>query len=92
MPTTTVVVGSAIGLHARPAAIISEAAMELDSEVLIGIPGDEPVDASSSLLIMTLGAANGAVVEVSGDSEADVAAIAALVAQDLDAEDVPDPA
>jgi phosphocarrier protein HPr len=92
MPTTSVVVGSAIGLHARPAAIISEAAMELDSEVLIGTPGDEPVDASSALLIMTLGAGNGAEVEVSGDNEADVATIAALVAQDLDAEDVPDPA
>ncbi|MDZ5620847.1 HPr family phosphocarrier protein [Nocardioides bizhenqiangii] len=92
MPTKSVVVGSAIGLHARPAAIISEAASELDSEVLIGNPGDEPVDASSALLIMTLGAGNGAVVEVSGDSEADVAAIAALVEQDLDAEDVPDPA
>ncbi len=92
MPTTSVVVGSAVGLHARPAAIISEAAMELDSEVTIGIPGDEPVDASSALLIMTLGAGNGAVVEVSGDNEADVAAIAALVEQDLDAEDVPDPA
>jgi phosphocarrier protein HPr len=92
MPTKTVVVGSAIGLHARPAAIISEAAMELDSEVLIGIPGDEPVDASSALLIMTLGAANGATVEVSGDNDAAVDAIAALVVQDLDAEDVPDPA
>ena len=92
MPTTTVVVGSAVGLHARPAAIISEAALELDSEVLIGIPGEEPVDASSALLIMTLGAGNGAEVEVSGDNEADVAAIAALVAQDLDAEDAPDPA
>jgi phosphocarrier protein len=92
MPTTSVVVGSAIGLHARPAAIISEAALELDSEVLIGIPGDEPVDASSALLIMTLGAGNGVEVEVSGDSEVDVATIAALVAQDLDAEDVPDPA
>ena len=41
MPTKSVVVGSAVGLHARPAAIISEAAGELDSEVLIGIPGDE---------------------------------------------------
>jgi len=92
MPTRSVVVGSAIGLHARPAAIISEAAMELDSEVLIGLPGDEPVDASSALLIMTLGAGNGVVVEVSGDNEADVAAIAALVVQDLDAEDAPEPA
>ncbi|MCW2843454.1 MAG: phosphocarrier, HPr family [Nocardioides sp.] len=85
MPTKTVVVGSAVGLHARPAAIISEAAGDLDSEVLIGIPGDEAVDASSALMIMTLGAGNGATVEVSGDDQAAVDAIAALVEQDLDA-------
>ena len=84
-PTKTVAVGSAVGLHARPAAIISEAAGELDSEVLIGVPGDEPVDASSALLIMTLGAANGDTVEVSGDDQGDVDKIAALVEQDLDA-------
>ena len=85
MPTKTVVVGSAVGLHARPAAIIAEAAGELDTEVTIGIPGDEPVDASSSLLIMTLGAGNGDTVEVSGDDQAAVDTIAALVEQDLDA-------
>lgn len=86
MPTRTVVVGSAVGLHARPASIISDAAAELDTEVLIGLPGDEPVDAGSSLLIMTLGAENGATVEVSGDSQEDVDTIAALVEKDLDAE------
>lgn len=86
MPTKSVVVGSAVGLHARPASIISDAAADLDSEVLIGLPGDEPVDAGSSLLIMTLGAGPGAVVEVSGDVEADVEVIAALVAKDLDVE------
>jgi phosphocarrier protein HPr len=85
MPTTSVVVGSAIGLHARPAAIISEAALELDSEVLIGIPGDEPVDASSALLIMTLGAGKGDAVEVSSDDQSAVDTIAALVEKDLDA-------
>lgn len=85
MPSKTVVVGSAVGLHARPAAIISEAAEELGSEVLIGIPGDEAVDASSSLLIMTLGAGHGDTVEVSGDDQAAVDRIAALVEQDLDA-------
>lgn len=85
MPTKSVKVGSAVGLHARPAAIISEAADELGSEVLIGIPGDEPVDASSALLLMTLGAGNGDTVEVSGDVEADVDVIVALVEKDLDA-------
>ncbi len=85
MPTKSVIVGSAVGLHARPAAIISEAADELGSEVLIGIPGDEAVDASSALMIMTLGAGPGDTVEVSGDVEADVDAIVALVEKDLDA-------
>jgi phosphocarrier protein len=85
MPTKSVVVGSAVGLHARPAAIISEAAGELASEVLIGVPGGDPVDASSALMIMTLGAGKGTTVEVSGDEEADVDAIAALVEKDLDA-------
>jgi phosphocarrier protein HPr len=85
MPTKSVVVGSAVGLHARPAAIISEAAGELDSEVMIGVPGGDPVDAGSALMIMTLGAGKGDTVEVSGDDEGDVATIAALVEQDLDA-------
>jgi phosphocarrier protein len=85
MPSKTVVVGSSVGLHARPAAIISEAAGELDSEVTLAVAGEEPVDAASSLLIMTLGAACGDSVEVAGDSQADVDLIAALVEKDLDA-------
>ena len=80
MPSKSVVVGSAVGLHARPAAIIAEAAGELGSEVTIN-----GVDASSSLLIMTLGAGNGDTVEVAGDDQAAVDKIAALVEQDLDA-------
>ena len=85
MPTKSVTVGSAVGLHARPAAIISEAAGDLDAEVTIGKLGDEAVDASSALLIMTLGAGKGDTVEVSSDSQEAVDKIAALVEQDLDA-------
>jgi phosphocarrier protein HPr len=85
MPSRTVIVGSSVGLHARPATIISEAAGDLDSEVTLGVPGEEPVDAASSLLIMTLGAACGDTVEVSGRDRSAVDAIAALVEQDLDA-------
>lgn len=85
MPTKSVVVGSAVGLHARPAALISEAAGELDSEVTIGVPGGEPVDASSALLIMTLGAKKGDTVEVSSEDQAALDKIAAMVEQDLDA-------
>ncbi|WP_295657529.1 HPr family phosphocarrier protein [uncultured Nocardioides sp.] len=85
MPSKTVVVGSAVGLHARPAAIIAEAAGDLGSEVFLAVPGEEPVDASSSLLIMTLGAGSGDTVEVSGDDQAAVDTIAELVEKDLDA-------
>ncbi|GAA0971995.1 Phosphocarrier protein HPr [Nocardioides aquaticus] len=85
MPSKTVTVGSAVGLHARPAALISEAAGDLDSDVSIGLPGGTPVDAASALMIMTLGAGNGDTVEVSGDDQGDVDAIAALVEKDLDA-------
>jgi phosphocarrier protein len=85
MPSKTVTVGSSVGLHARPAAAIAEAAAELDSEVTLAVPGEDPVDAASSLLIMTLGASHGDSVEVSGENQADVDAIAALVEKDLDA-------
>lgn len=85
MPTQTVSVGSALGLHARPATLIAEAAGDLDAEVTIAVPGDEPVDASSALLLMTLGAAKGDLVEVASDDQAALDTIAALVAQDLDA-------
>jgi phosphocarrier protein HPr len=81
MPTKSVAVGSSVGLHARPAAIIAEAAGGLGSAVSIN-----GVDASSSLMLMTLGAKFGQVVEVAGDDEAAVGVIADLVAKDLDAD------
>ena len=89
MPSKKVIVGSAVGLHARPAAIISEAAGEYDDEILIGLvndPDEEPADASSSLLIMALGAEKGDEVTVTSDNAEAVEAIAALIVKDLDAE------
>jgi phosphocarrier protein HPr len=84
MPSTSVVVGSRVGLHARPAAIISEAAMKTGSTVTIATDGGEPVDAGSALLIMTLGAKCGDTVVVSSDDEQAMRTIADLVVQDLD--------
>ena len=81
MPSKSVTVGSSVGLHARPAALIAEAAGALGSTVTIN-----GVDASSSLMIMTLGAKYGDTVEVAGDAQADVDAIVAMVEQDLDAD------
>jgi phosphocarrier protein HPr len=84
MASKTAIVGSSVGLHARPASIISEAAGEFDDEILLSIPGEDPVDAGSSLLIMTLGAEKGVVVTVESDNAAAVDAIAALIEKDLD--------
>jgi phosphocarrier protein len=85
MPSKTVTVGSAVGLHARPAAVISEAVVTAGVPVTIAVEGGDPVDAGSALMIMTLGAGNGAQVVVTSDDEAVLAQIAALVEQDLDA-------
>lgn len=87
MASKTVTVGSSVGLHARPAAIIAEAAGEYDDDILLSVEGDdEGVDAASPLLIMTLGAEKGASVTVTSDNEDAVAEIAALIEKDLDAE------
>ena len=85
MPSKTVTVGSAIGLHARPAAVISEAVVNSGAQVTLAIDDREPVDAGSALMIMTLGAGNGAQVTVASDDETALAIVADLVAQDLDA-------
>ena len=61
---------------------------EYDDEILIGLvadPDEEPADASSSLLIMALGAEKGTEVEVSSDNAEAVEKIAGLIEQDLDA-------
>jgi phosphocarrier protein HPr len=80
MPSKSVAVGSSVGLHARPAALIAEAAGKLDASVTIN-----GMDASSALMLMTLGAKCGDSVEVASDDEAAMEAIAAMVEQDLDA-------
>ena len=89
MASKTVTVGSSVGLHARPAAIIAEAADGYDDEItltLVGGDDEEGVDAASSLMIMTLGAEKGAEVVVTSDNVEAVEAIAALIEKDLDAD------
>jgi phosphocarrier protein HPr len=82
-------VGSRVGLHARPVAIISQKAAGLAAAVRIGRDGRDPVDARSPLLLMTLGAGHGdeVVIEVDGpQASAALAEIVALVEADLDTE------
>lgn len=85
MPSKTVTVGSAVGLHARPAAIIAEAVVNAGVPVSLSMDGGEPVDAGSALMIMTLGAEKGAHVTVASDDADALAKVAELVEQDLDA-------
>ena len=53
---------------------------------LPGEDDEEPSDASSSLMIMALGAEKGDEVTVTSDNAEAVEAIAALIVKDLDAE------
>lgn len=86
MPSQNVIVGSRIGLHARPAAVIAEAVSTAGVPVTLATPGGVPIDAGSALMIMTLGAKQGAEVTVASEDATVLERIAGLVAQDLDAE------
>ena len=89
MATRTVTIASSVGLHARPAALLVEAASESGLDVLIGRPGDEPVDAGSILGVMALGAAHGEEVVLTAEGEGADAVLDSLVellSTDLDAE------
>jgi phosphocarrier protein len=86
MPTKIVTVGSTVGLHARPAALIAEAVGKSGVPVTLATPGGAAVDAGSPLMIMTLGAKQGTEVVVSSDDEGVLAQIADMVATDLDAD------
>lgn len=90
MPTRVVAVASAVGLHARPASIFARAAAQQPAAVTIALAGGDPVDAASILSVMSLGAGHGDVVTLEADGDGDGAeksldALAALLAQDLDA-------
>jgi len=88
MAERTVTVASKVGLHARPATLISQAAAKLaaaGTPVTIGLPGATPVRADSVLMLMTLGAAHGTQVVVASDSPEAVETIATMVETDLDA-------
>ena len=88
MASKTVKVGSSVGLHARPASIIADAAEAYDEDILLTLVGgddDEETDAASSLMIMALGAEQGDEVTVTSENAEAVEKIAALIESDLDA-------
>ncbi|MGF0318523.1 HPr family phosphocarrier protein [Nocardia fluminea] len=86
MSTCTVIVGSEVGLHARPAAKLTQAVQAAGVPVRISLGGGEPVDAASVLAVMTLGAGHGAEVTLHAEgADAVLDQLAELIASDLDA-------
>jgi phosphocarrier protein HPr len=89
MAERRVVVGSKVGLHARPAAMFVQAAAKQPVRVTIAKTGGDPVDARSILSVLALDARGGDEVVLTADGDgADQALeeLAALVARDLDSE------
>lgn len=89
MPQRTATIGSASGLHARPAAVFTQAAAQCGHPVRIATVGGPEVDASSILMVMALGAGQGQEVVLTSDDEASgdaLDALAAMLERDLDAE------
>ena len=88
MPERTVVVGSRVGLHARPAAMFVKVATKQPVTVYINKPGQPPADARSILSVLSLDARGGDQVVLSADgegAEAALDALAAFVEKDHDA-------
>jgi phosphocarrier protein len=88
MAERRVKVGSKVGLHARPAAMLAKAAAAAPVQVTIRKEDGQPVAAASVLNLMTLGAMHGDEVVLAAEGEgADTVLeeLAALVATDLDA-------
>ncbi|WP_062135748.1 HPr family phosphocarrier protein [Demequina aestuarii] len=89
MSQKTVTIASSVGLHARPASLFVEAASATGLDVEIGRPGEDPVDATSILGVMALGAKHGEEVVLTAEGDgADEAldSLVALLSRDLDAE------
>lgn len=89
MAERTVKIASSSGLHARPAAIFSKAAGEQPAQVTIEKAGGNAVQASSILMLMTLGAGHGDEVTLRAEGEGaeeSVNTLADLLEKDLDAD------
>lgn len=69
MHSRTTTIASTVGLHARPAALFVEQATDSGLDVQVGRPGEDPVDATSVLGVMSLGAKHGEEVELTAEGE-----------------------
>lgn len=89
MPERLVTVGSSVGLHARPAALFTQAVTAAGVPVTIAKDGGDPVNAASILAVLSLGVEHGDAVRLSADgvdADAVLDSLVALLATDHDAE------
>jgi phosphocarrier protein len=87
MPERTVVVASSVGLHARPAALFSQAAAQAPVPIVLTSASGRSVNAASILGVLSLGIDHGERVTLSSDApDADAAldALVTLLEGDLD--------
>lgn len=92
MASRQVVVGSSVGLHARPASLFVQAAAKAPVPVFIAKQGGEPVDARSILSVLGLDARGGDTVVLSAEgagADTVLDELAAIVAADHDASGAP---
>lgn len=80
MTTRSVVIGSRVGLHARPAALFVQAASAVTVPVFIAKSGGEPVSARSILSVLALDARGGDEVVLSAEGAGSDSALDELVA------------
>jgi len=79
MPERTVTVASAIGLHARPASLFSQAAARTGVLVTITSPAGRTVNAASILGILSLGVNHNDTVVLEADGDGATEALDRLV-------------
>ena len=79
MPERRVVVGSKVGLHARPAALFVQAAAKQPVKVTIAKAGKDPVDARSILAVLGLDARGGEEIVLAAEGDGADDALDALV-------------
>ena len=88
MPSQVVIVGSKVGLHARPASLLVKAAGAAGLSVTVGRPGEKAVNAASLLSVLALGVKNGDSVEITvadgANAETVLAELVQIVATDHD--------
>ncbi|MCR8670143.1 HPr family phosphocarrier protein [Agrococcus sp. HG114] len=84
MGERTVVVASAHGLHARPAALFAQAAARASAPVTVAA-GDKRVNAASILSVLSLGVDRGETVTIASDDEAALDELEQLLSIDHDA-------